>query len=234
MRRLSLPNHRSRITDHWIAWAILSAVALGAGGCVTRPKTYHAPDPAKFYASSKKLSEKIEKTGATIARAETQVAAAQKDYDVVAAASIDVRDRVVALSKVVPPEFLPEINQLLGVIEQKQIKEGELSGNIDGAYGEIEQAKKDNAASATAKATLESDFEVYKKGAIQNAADATDERNNRIAAEKQVLQQKLLRWMWRIFGVFILIGAGVLIFLWFTGKWTIKGATTAARAYLHV
>lgn len=220
MRRLSL--HLALIS--WLA------VALGAGGCATRPKTYHAPDPAKFNASAKKLGVNIEKTGATIGRAQARVAAAQKNYDEVATASVDVKDRVVALSKAVPPELLPEVNQLLAAVEAKQLKEGELSVNLDGAYSEIEQAKRDNTASATLKATMQSDFEVYKTGAIQNAAIATNERNLRIVAEKQVFQQKLLRWMWRIFGVFILIGIGVLIFLWFTGKVSIK----ALRAYLRI
>jgi outer membrane murein-binding lipoprotein Lpp len=206
--------------------------ALAFSGCATRPKTYHAPDATKFNAASKKLEANIEKTGATIELAQARVSAAQKNYDEVATASIDVRDRVVALAKVVPPEILPEVNQLLTVVEEKIRKEGELSENLKGAYSEIEQAKKFNADSATFKAEVQSHFETYQRGAIQNATDATDERNKRIVAEKKVIQQKIFRWLWRIGGGVIILSIIGLFILWLLGKWTVKGVVTAAKVYV--
>ena len=223
--RLSLQNFGS---------IALVALALCASGCATRPKTYHAPDATKFNASSKKLGRAIEKTDATISRAQAHVSAAQKNYDKVSSASVDLRDRVVALSKVVPPEIVPEVNKLLAAVDAKIVTEGALSTNLNAANAEIEQAKKDNAASAVYKAEVQSHFEVYQRGAIQNAAIATDERNARIVAEKKVIQQKILRWVWRIFGGFIALAIGALFVLWLLGKWSFKGATTAARAYFRV
>jgi len=222
MRRLSLQNFG-------IACA-LAAVAFSADGCATRAKTYHAPDATKFNASSKKLGANIEKTAETIERAQARVAAAQKNYDEVASASLDVRDRVVKLAQAVPPETLPEINQLLAVVDAKIQKEGELSENLTGAYSEIEQAKQYNADSATFRSALQSDFEVYQRGAIQNAADATAERNLRIKAEQQLAKEKWLRLFWRIGGGVLVLGLIALVVLWFMGKWSIKGA----RAYFRI
>lgn len=205
-------------------------VFLTLTGCVTRPKTYHAPDATKFNASSKKLGENIEKTGGTISRAQVRVSAAQKNYDQVASASVDVRDKVVAISKVVPLEFLPEINQLLAAVDAKILKEGELAGNLDGANAEIEQAKKDNAASAVFKAEVQSHFETYQLRATQSAAIATEERNARIVAEKQIVQQKIFRILWKIGGGLLVLGIIALIVLWFLGKVSIKGL----RAYFRI
>jgi hypothetical protein len=217
--------------------AVLSITALFGSslvfsGCVTRPKTYHAPDATKFKESAKKLEVNIEKTGATIDRAQLRVAAAQKDFDEVSSASIEVRDRVVELSKIAPPELLPKFEELLAIVDEKTKKEGELSQNLEGAYSEIEQAKKDNNVSETLRTSVLSDFEVYQRGAIKNAADATNERNARIVAEKQVLREKIFRWIWRIGGGVVLLALVGVFILWIAGKWTFKGSIAAAKVYL--
>lgn len=216
MRRLSLQK-----------FAVLAALALCGGGCVSPAKTFHAPDPAKVIASTKRLSDSVAKATATAERAAAHVQAAQKAADIVAAESASGLSLINELLGLVPPELKGKVENLRESFDRQQVAEGDLSVQLSGAQKEHEQLAKENAESKAAKIALESDQGKYQGAASQLALAATKSDQARYAAQSQLIQQKIWRWAWRIGGGLIVL---VIILLFVAGKISIAGI----RAYLHI
>lgn len=203
---------------------IVIAIATALTSCATRPKTYAPPDATQVTATTKRLSDAVTKASETATRAERHVKQAQKANDQVAAESATVVNLVNELAKLVPPELAPKVDELKGAVDRQQVATGELTLHLSGAQSEHEQLTKDNLESWAAKIALQVAQARYQADAKQIAQHATDERNARIAAEKQLSREKWARLFWKIGGGFLVLGIIALFILWLAGKWSIKGA----------
>jgi hypothetical protein len=219
------------IFDFRFSIAALSAVALCAGGCVTRPKVYKAPDASKVIATSKRLSAAIDRENETRARAETKVQEAQASEDRVAEHSASVLQLIRELEPFIPAEQKPKFNELKTSADAQIAEEGNLSTALAGVRGEITQLKADQAAVVKERDQLvKVDQPKLFADGKQLAQSATDERNARIVAEKQLVQQKIFRILWTVGGSVAVLLIVVIIVLAMLGKLGVVLAKVGIKA----
>lgn len=187
---------------------LMAAAALLFSSCAGRHKP---PSSARMDAATKRLSTAIDKAQATEVRASGHVEAARKAADKEAVASASVLTHLNELLKVLPPELKARGDALKQAVDEDQAVIGEIVTHVDGAQREHGTLTKEIAEVKGAKVELETEQGKY-KGEV---AKVTDKLN---AAEKQLVKEKVFRWLWRIGGGFVvlLILGGVVLF--FTGK----------------
>jgi hypothetical protein len=205
---------------------ILAASLFLFSSCATRPKTYTAPDATKVTAATKRLAAAIAKSGETAVRVEAKVREAQENFDRVAASSVSVLAQVHDLEQLVPAELKPRVADLKSAINAQIVDQDKTSESLSGARTELAEFKKDVGEMNAAKVELQSAQTKYQSDAAIVAIAATSERNHRIAAEKQLTQQKIFKWLWRIGGGAV-VGGVILLFV--TGKLSIKAIRTYFR-----
>lgn len=203
---------------------IVLVAAAALSSCGTRPKTYVAPSGAHVEKQTKRVAAAVKSATESAARAQTKVADAKTKADTISADSIAIADRVDKLEAVVPPEVVPQVVELRGSIEALQAQERDLVALLEDAKREHEQLAKDLHEAKVARIDLEIAQAGYKRDAEKLARSATEERDFRIAAEKQLFRQKLFGALWKIGGAVAIVGALVLAFLWFTGRIAFAGA----------
>lgn len=207
---------------------LLVAITIACGGCVAPARSYSAPDFTKVDAAAKHLSEAHGKIAATTARAETKLAAGQKNADTLAEHSATIINLVDELTRLAPPELQPRFAGLKTAVQADQAEAGELVTNLAGAQKEVGQLKsKDIPEAVAAKAESDAAIATVKTESKKTAADATNESLRRYKAESQLISQKIWKWAWRIGGGSIVL---VVILLFVAGKISIAGI----RAYLHI
>jgi hypothetical protein len=198
---------------------LLAAAAVLLSSCVTRPKIYKAPDPTRVIATSKRLSAAIDRANETTVRAETKVQEAQASADRVAGHSASVLQLIRELMPNIPTELMPKFVELEKSADAQVQEEGILATSISGARGEIIQLKKDQAAVVKERDQLvQVDQPKLFADGQEIAREATNERNFRIAAEKQLVQQKIFGLLWKIGGVVAILLVVAVVLLAIFGK----------------
>jgi uncharacterized protein YhaN len=197
--------------------AIICAASL-LGACATSHKTYQPPSNVKLEASTKRLAAAVEKATSTAARAREHIEAAQAAAKKEAVTAKELGKQVDELIALLPPELKPRGDALKKAVAEDQADVGDIATHVYGAQLEHVQLGKDLFEANAAKLQVNEDKREYYANASKLAQDATDEREARIAAEKQLTKEKVFRWLWRIGGGFfvLLIIAGIVLF--FTGK----------------
>lgn len=188
----------------WLA--LLSVVFVSA--CTSPHKTYQPPSNVKVTASTKKAHESAR-------AAKAHVDAAQKHADAISVRSLDVQKKLDAIIKVAPPELQSALTAVKVDVTDMQTHEEGLHTELSGAQkrqDELENHQND----------LERNQAAYYVEAQTLANAATNERESLITVQKQLIQQKIFGWLWKIGGVLIILVIGLLIFLWFTGKLAFK------------
>lgn len=174
---------------------ILSSVMF-LSSCATQPRTYAPPDATKLRQSTTRVSQAVDAAHTSARKAQGSVNEA---------ATLAKRNRA-AVSKLkdVPPEVLSglaEQETKLAEVQQQQVELDRHLAEADAAKAQVEKDKADYF------------------GQAQKLADAaTNERNARIKAEKALSWYRWHSWMLKIVGALAVVGIGVLVFLWFTGR----------------
>lgn len=195
---------------------LISVLALSCASCTAPARKYSAPDFKRVDAAATRLSAAHGKLAATTARAETKLAAAQKNADAIAEHSASIISLVDQLAKLAPPEMQPRVADLKTAVQSEQIETGDLVTNLSGAQTEIGRLKQKEIPEAIA-AKSESDAAVaaVKIDARKTADAATSESSRRYKAESQLLSHKIFKWVFRIGGGLIVV---VIIALFIAGK----------------
>ena len=187
--------------------ALLSALALCAGGCATRAKQYSAPDPGKLNTSTARVAKAVNEAHDAARAAKTNVDEAigrQKEIETEISAIADV-----------PPTLRQKINDQDKTLGEASVHQQALEEHLTEAD--------------IAKADAQNAKDEYFAASKTLADDATNERNKRIADEKAL---SWYRWHW--WGSWIVLGLGVvacglIAFLKFTGKLALAGAAISAK-----
>jgi hypothetical protein len=194
------------------------AVALCAGGCATRPKTYTPPSAAKMNASSERLNRAVVKAHETANKARKQVVNTAQAADRMAQHSSTVRAKLAELAKKVPVELKAEVAAIGAEAESEHTEETNVVTGLRDTQVTQSILEKDLGELVASRDQLKGDQVQYVADAGKLANSATEERNYRIAAEKQL---SLQRWYGRFLkiGIFLVIAIVILFFvLKFTGK----------------
>lgn len=200
---------------------ICFALALSAvlcAGCSTRPKVYRAPSEAGVVIATRKVE-------AAIANAHANLEAARQETAAIVTASAEIEERVDELAAKVPEELRAEVDALKTAIVAQRGRETQLVVRLHDTAGDVAEADK-------AKNELRLEQTKYAGEAKALAFDATFERNERIAAEKQLVREKVVRVLWKVGGGVAVVGAIILAFLYFTGRVAFRLAPIAAKAVL--
>jgi hypothetical protein len=198
--------------------------ALLLGGCATAHKTYQAPSDAKVKATQKVLTEKVAQARATATKAREATLKAQAEAKELIALAAAVKDKLAVLKAKVPAELQPLVKEIQDAATAQEQKETQTRTDVDSAVALNEQLMQHQKEEETARMDAVIAANQYAGAAAGLAQDATNEREYRIAAEKQLLKQKILGWLWKIGGGAVVVLIIVLIVLWFTGKLAFKFA----------
>lgn len=175
---------------------LLLIAAMLLTSCVTSRKTYHPPKDAKVKAATVDLNVKVGRARDTAKKAKT--------------ATKEAKAKVIVLREKAPPEMKP----LVAEVDEALSRAIAWNTQLEIQLREAE----------TARSTLQAAQDEYAGGAAGLAQDATNERNFRIAAEKQLMKEKWLSLLWKLGGGAVALGIIALIVLWFTGKLAFKFA----------
>jgi len=207
----------------------LAAIAALFCGCSTQPKTYKAPDGAKLKAAQAALNVKAAKARATAAKSRAAVLAAQDVAKRLIAMSDTVRDGLSLLHTKVTPDLYPLLEAIQKEAADQRAAEEELRERLAEAvawntqlFAELQDVEK-------ARQLVQIEADKYQVSAVGLAQDATNERNYRITAEKQLMKEKWTRILWRIGGGAFLLLILVIVGLWLTGKLGVFAGKIAAK-----
>lgn len=197
--------------------------------CTTSHKTYHAPNNGRVKATQKTLTEKVAQARTTASKAREVTLKAQVHAKELIVLSGAVKEKLESLANQVPIEFKPLVEEIQNAAKAQEDKEILLRQEVDNAVSlnallQQHQQEEEQARIQAVKAADE-----YAGAAAQLAQDATNEREERIKVEKQLIQQKWFGLLWKIGGGLFILAIIALVVLYFTGKLGVFAARIASK-----
>lgn len=198
--------------------AVLILLTLLTVGCVSSHKTYKPPNNAKVVASTKKVKEGVDAVHKKAGEARGQVEDAQKSAEKIQLASVDVQKKLDEIIKVAPPELRPALALVKTDVSAMQTEQTLLFGFLTNAHLRQDELETLIVNLNLHVAELEANQNGYYAEAQGLANDATNEREGKIAVEKQLIQQKILSWLWKIGGGLFVVVLLVLLAVFVAAK----------------
>jgi hypothetical protein len=184
---------RPMIIKRFIVATLQLFIIFTLCSCVTSHKIYQPPDATKLKKAVARLNTAIDKSHKTAASARTKVDEAVKKSDEINVESQALDTRLDELKKQAPPELQPQIEQIQKLREAQQSRQDEQDKILADAQHLNDQLAKDNTEVTAAQDDVHKNGEQYLADAQQLANKATEEREARIAAESQLLKEKILK-----------------------------------------
>lgn len=200
---------------------------LAAGlfsNCSTPHKTYLPPSNAKVTASTKKVTDGAAAAHGTQRQAKQHVVAAQKHNDALVVTGLELQKKLDAIIKIAPPELQPALAAVKADATAIQNDADDLKTELDGAHKKQDETEAHQVKLDQDIAELKIHQGQYESTAQTLATDATNEREARITAEKQLFKEKIFSFLWKLGGGALVLGIIALIVLWWTGKLAFKFA----------
>jgi chromosome segregation ATPase len=180
-------------------------------GCATRPHTYEAPDQTKVVESTRQVKEGVRKSRAAAGEAKAIVQKEQERTDKLIVQSRTLAGKLDEIIAAAPEELKLPLEVAKSDLGELQREQEDLKLGLGNAWTKQNETEQHLSGTETRIAELENRQVTYYAEAQKLAATATEERNYRIAAEKQLSTQRWFGWLWKL-GAFLLIGLVIAFF----------------------
>lgn len=163
--------------------------------------TYHAPDPTKVKASTAKVKADQKRAHQLNQEVKTALKESHDNADSIIILSNDLNTELDNLIKVAPAEMQPALAKIKSLSTQQQVKEQELTINLDKADTKNTELEKHQTLTDTHVTELETNQGNYFKDSTKLAATATN-----LSAKLAWYQ---LHWWgsWIVFGIGLVLSA---------------------------